>query len=231
MLLMDIIHQSKDPWTPQVGVCMSANPTCWHITIRGLCSSRGFDHSSCEWEHHMRRRHRANINVEGLESKVALSGIAPTIVIHPHPSVTDVTHFDGSLQGFYFQSSSTPVAPTPPTSPTPPAISVGTSVAPTAPTIQLHGGGMVSPLGEVRAEGTITASGGQLTLRRPHKNATETVILTVPTGAIPALDGIETFSYKTTDGKYEGTLTIDLHSPPSAASTPSQFGTFTAEWT
>ncbi len=191
----------------------------------------------------MHRRHRANVNVERLEHKVVLSGIAPAIVIHSHALVTDVTHFTGSLQGIYFPSPRTPVAPTPPSSPippssppppsspTPPAISVRASVAPAAPAIQLHGGGLVSPLGEVRAEGTITASGGQLTLRRPHKNATETVILTVPTGAIPALDGIETFSYKTTDGKYEGTLTIDLHSPPSAASTPSQFGTFTAEWT
>ena len=74
----------------------------------------------------MRRRRRANINVEGLESKVALSGIAPMIVVHPHPFATDVNHFDGSLQGFYFPSLGTPVAPTPPTGPTPPAIALGT---------------------------------------------------------------------------------------------------------
>ncbi len=182
----------------------------------------------------MRRRHRANITVEGLESKVVLSGIAPAIVIHSHPLVTDVTHFNGSLQGIYFSSPGTPVAPTPPTSPTPPAIALGTSVASTAPTIRLYGGGKVSPLGEVRAEGTITASGGQLTLRRPHNNATETVILSVPTVA-PAvanagLDVIETFSYKTTDGQYEGTFTIDFHPVSFAAFAPTQFGTFHAEF-
>ncbi len=182
----------------------------------------------------MRRRHRANINLEGLESKVVLSSIAPAIVIHAHPLFTDGTHIDGSLQGIYFPSPGRPVAPTPPTSPTPPAIALGASVASTAPTIQLYGGGMVSPLGVVRVAGTITASGGQLTLRRLHNDATERVILSAPTLAPAVADGghdvIETFSYKTTDGQYEGTFTIDFHPVPSAASAPTQFGTFHAEF-
>ena len=90
---------------------------------------------------------------------------------------------------------------------------------------------MVSPLGAVRAEGTISANGGQLTLRRPHRNATETVILAAPHVAKTGLGAIETFSYKTTDGQYEGTLTIDFHSLPFTASMPLQFGTFHAEFT
>jgi len=95
----------------------------------------------------------------------------------------------------------------------------------------LHGGGMVSPLGAVGAEGTITAEGGQLTLRCPQKNATETVILSAPHVARTGLDVIETFSYETTDGEYEGTFTIDFHALSSTASMPSQFGTFHAEFT
>ena len=184
----------------------------------------------------MSRRHRANINVEGLESKVVLSGIAPTIALHHQALVAEVTHLDGSLNGTYVTLPGTPVAPTPPiaptppTAPTPPAISLDTPVAPTPTTIQLHGGGMVSPLGGVSAEGTMTAQGGQLTLRCPNKNATETVILSAPHVVKTGLNVVETFSYTTKDGQYEGTVTIDFHSLSSTASVPSQLGTFDAKF-
>jgi hypothetical protein len=60
----------------------------------------------------MSRRHRANFNVEGLESKVVLSGIAPTIAHYPQPRVTEMAHLRGSLKGTYVLSPIVDAAPT-----------------------------------------------------------------------------------------------------------------------
>ncbi len=159
----------------------------------------------------MSRKHRANICVEGLETKVALSGIAPTVAIYPQPLVAPMIQLEGSIQGTY-------------------ATLPGTTLTPTSPSIQLQGGGVVSPLGVVSAQGTITAQGGQVTLTSAQKNMTETAVLSAPKVVTSGTDLIETFSYKTTDGLCAGTFIIDFHSWSATASTPSQLGTFDAKF-
>src|SRR6516164_7616191 len=103
----------------------------------------------------MRRRHRATLNVEGLEVRAVLSGIAPPVIIGPPPQLS---HLVGSASG---------------TCVTSPA---GTATS----SVQLQGGGVVSPLGTISLQGTITTGGGQLTLHSAAKNVTETVNLSAP---------------------------------------------------
>jgi hypothetical protein len=162
----------------------------------------------------MSRKHRARVDVEGLESRVALSSIAPTVGIHHHPfgagirPLAEIRHLHGAVKGTYV------------TVP-------GGATTPTPPSIQLHGGGYVSPLGVVSVDGMITANGGQLTLVGPQSNATETVLLHATNVVTTGTDTIETFSYNTADGQFGGTFTLDLHST-ATASLPSQMGTFDA---
>jgi hypothetical protein len=151
----------------------------------------------------MRRRHRATLHVEGLEGRAVLSGITPPVIIGPPPQPS---HLVGSASGTCVSS---------------PA---GTATS----SFQLQGGGSVSPLGAISLQGTITAGGGQLTLRCADKNVTETVNLSGPKVIATGPDFIESFSYMTTDGAYAGTFTLDLYSTTSGGAVPSQFGTFDA---
>jgi hypothetical protein len=151
----------------------------------------------------MRRRHCATLNVEGLEGRAVLSSITPPVFIGPPPQVS---HLVGSASG---------------TCVTSPA-GTGTS------SFQLQGSGVVSPLGTIGLQGSITAGGGQLTLRCADKNVIETVNLFAPRVIATGPDFIESFSYKTTDGAYAGTFTLDLSYTTSGGATPSQLGTFYA---
>ena len=151
----------------------------------------------------MRRRHRATLNVEGLEGRAVLSGITPPVYIGPPPQLS---HLVGSASG---------------TCVTSPA---GTATS----SFQLQGGGVVSPLGTISLQGTITAGGGQLTLRGADTKVTETVNLFAPKVIATGPDFIESFSYTTTDGAYAGTFTLDLYDTTSNGAIPSQLGTFDA---
>jgi hypothetical protein len=151
----------------------------------------------------MRRRHRATLNVEGLEGRAVLSGITPPGIIGPPPQLS---HLVGSASGTCVSS---------------PA---GTAT----PSFQLQGAGVVSPLGAISLQGTITAGGGQLSLRCPDKNVTETVNLFGPKVIATGPDFIESFSYTTADGAYAGTFTLELYPTTSSGAFPSQFGTFDA---
>ena len=151
----------------------------------------------------MRRRHRAPLNVEGLEGRAVLSGITPPVFIGPPPQVS---HLVGSASGTCV------------TSPTMTATS----------SFQLQGGGMVSPLGAISLQGTITAGGGQLTLRCADKNVTETVNLSGPKVLATGPDFIEPFSYTTADGAFAGTFTLDVSYTTSSGAIPSQLETFHA---
>jgi hypothetical protein len=159
----------------------------------------------------MSRKRRASLNVEGLEGRAVLSGIAPSGIapsgiVGPPPRLG---HLVGSASG-------TCVTTT------------GTTATPTSSSIHLQGSGVVSPLGTVSLTGTITASGGQLTLRCADKVAAERVILSAPHVVASGPDVTETFSYTTADGAYAGTFTLDLHDTTSSGSSPSQLGTFYA---
>jgi hypothetical protein len=158
----------------------------------------------------MRRRHQANVSVEGLESKIALSGITSTVAFHHHAVVAEVTQLAGSLKGAYVASPGATVS--------------------AAASVQLKGSGMVSPLGLVSAEGQITAAGGQLTLHGTQTNVAETCILTPRTVVSSGTDVVETFSYKTTDGLFAGTFVLDLHPQSASANAASQLGTFDAKF-
>lgn len=159
----------------------------------------------------MSRRHRANINVEELESKVVLSGITPATVIH-HPALAAaVAHLDGSLKGTY-------------------VLTPGPSATSATPGIRLIGGGLVAPLGVVSLEGRLSSTGGILRLRATQTNFSETVVLSAPHAVGSSTESVETFFYVTTDGKFEGTFVLDVTSSPPIASAPSQQGTFTAQF-
>jgi hypothetical protein len=157
----------------------------------------------------MYRSHQANVSVEGLESKLTLSSMSPTVAVDH----AEVTHLDGSLTGTYVTSPGSMLTPTP-----------------TLPSIQLHGGGMVSPLGVVAADGTLTAKEGQLTLRCADSTMTETFVLTVNKVFRIGVDVVEAFSYKTTDGLYAGTFVLDFHPQSASPMVPSQVGTFDAKF-
>ncbi len=159
----------------------------------------------------MSGKHRANLVVEGLESKVALSGFAPTVAMYPQPLSTQTIQLDGSVKGTYV------------TQP-------GNTLTPTYPSMQLHGSGVVSPIGVVSLDGTITGEGGQLTLRGVQKNVTETIVLQETSEVLASTDTIMTFSYKTSDGLYAGSFVMDCHTTSGTATTPSQFGTFDAKF-
>jgi hypothetical protein len=122
-----------------------------------------------------------------------------------------VTRLEGSLKGTYVTLPGTMLTPTSP-----------------LPSIQLRGGGMVSPLGVVSVEGTLTAKEGQLTLHCSERNMTETCILTATKVASSGSDIVETFSYKTTDGVCAGTFVLELHPQTAGPAVPSQIGTFDA---
>jgi hypothetical protein len=96
--------------------------------------------------------------------------------------------------------------------------------------MQLHGAGVVSPIGVVSLDGTITDEGGQLTLLCVQKNVTETIVLQETSEVIASSDTIMTFSYKTTDGLYAGSFLLDCHTTSGTATMPSQPGTFDAEF-
>jgi len=159
----------------------------------------------------MSRRHRANISVEQLESKVVLSGIAPATAFHHHALAAAMAHLDGSLKGTY-------------------VILPGTTAAPATPSMRLTGGGVVTPLGVVSMEGHLTTTRGRLTLRSAQRDLAETLVLSAPHAVGNGVGSAEAFSYVTTDGNYEGTFVIDFNSSPPPASTPSQQGTFTAQF-
>ena len=151
----------------------------------------------------MRRRHCATLHVEGLEGRAVLSGITPPVYIGPPPQLS---HLVGSASG---------------TCVTSPA---GTATS----SFQLQGAGVVSPLGAISLQGTITTGGGQLTLRGTDQNVTETVNLFAPKVIATGPDFIESFSYTTTDGAYAGTFTLDLSYTTSSGAIPSQLGKFDA---
>jgi hypothetical protein len=154
----------------------------------------------------MSRKRRAGLNVEGLEVRAVLSGIAPSGIVGPPP---EVSHLVGSASGTCVNST-------------------GTTATPTSSSIQLQGSGVVSPLGAVSLAGTISAAGGQLTLRCANKVAAETVTLSAPHVVASGTDVTETFSYTTADGVYAGTFILDVHYTPSSGAMPSQLGTFSA---
>jgi hypothetical protein len=154
----------------------------------------------------MSRKRRASLSIEGLEGRAVLSGIPPSGIVGPPPQLS---HLVGTASG-------TCVTTT------------GATATPTSSSIQLQGSGVVSPLGTVSLSGTITAAGGQLTLRCSDKVSTETVNLSAPKMVASGTDVVETFSYTTADGLYAGTFTLDIHYATSSGSTPSQLGTFSA---
>lgn len=154
----------------------------------------------------MSHKRRVCVNVEGLETRVVPSGISPPVIVGPPPQLQ---HLVGSADGTWV------------TSP-------GTTATPAYSTIQLQGSGVVSPLGAVSLQGTITAAGGRLTLRCADSNATETVDLFSPRAITSGTDFVESFAYTTADGAYSGTFTLDLHYAATGGSLPSQFGTFHA---
>ena len=158
----------------------------------------------------MYRRRQTVLNVEGLESKLALSSIAPHVAVNHHAMNAVMSHMDGSLKGTYLSSHGIQ--------------------ANLIQSIQLSGGGLVTPFGTVSVEGTITATGGQLTLHCIDRAMTETCILTTSHVASNQTGVVETFSYTTTDGLCAGTFVLDLHPQTTSTGVPSQMGTFDAQF-
>ncbi len=158
----------------------------------------------------MYRRRQTVLNVEGLESKLVLSSIAPHVAVNHHAMIAVMTRLEGSLKGTYLTSHGIQANP--------------------IQSIQLSGGGLVTPLGTVSVEGTVTATGGQLTLHCSDKAMTETCILTTSHVVSNETGVVETFSYTTTDGVCAGTFVLDLHPQSTSPGMPSQIGSFDAQF-